>query len=234
MLDALVINNKCQNAVVCNSNERTCYLPNGNKLGFKVISSVSEIENISLKEPAVLYFPDSKIAYDTKKKTGYMTLELLNDRLGGYKDIIIAGLHVMASWEFNILAGNDWGYIYLPIDASISGDFVPLYELDNLGVRVALGSGFFDSRFGVCDFPIVVWSAFLNQYNLLREEKAITGVWRATLGGWKVYHLDEPEGITGSLIELGPEEALDHIYLFARKKSRFGQRGRYSKEKEIF
>jgi len=217
VLDAFVIGNNCLDAVVCDIAKRRCNLPYGNKMKLKIIYGVNDIENMDIQEPTILYFPDSRIAYDAKKKTGSMVLELLNDKLEGYRDIIIAGLHVMASWEFNVLAENDWGYIYLPIDASINGDFVPLYELDKLGVRVALGSGYMDSKFDVCDFPVVVWSALLNQYNLLREEKAITGVWKAALGGWRVYHLNEPEEIKG-LVEQDPSKALKHIYEFSRKK----------------
>ncbi|MCE4606585.1 MAG: hypothetical protein F7B59_04540 [Desulfurococcales archaeon] len=217
MLDAFVIGNECPEATNCDTKRGECRLPNGNRMELQVIYSVSDVENLNIQGPTVLYFPDNRIAYNAKRKTGSMILELLNDKLEGYRDIIITGLHVIASWEFNILAEKDWGYIYLPIDASINGDFIPLYELDEIGVRIALGSGFFDGKFGVCDFPTVVWSAFLNQYNLLREEKAITGVWRAAIGGWRVYRLKEPEGIK-DLFDLNPGEALKHIYKFSRKK----------------
>jgi hypothetical protein len=219
LLDAFVINNECPNSVVCEENRKICYLPNGKTVNLKIVLTINDLKDINIEPPIILYFPDSRIAYDAKKKTGSMILELLNDRFEGVKDIIISGLHVIASWEFNILAENDWGYIYLPIDASISGDFVPLYELEELGIRVGLGSGKFDSRFNVCDFPVVVWSAFLNQYNLLRDDKAIPGVWRAALGGWKVYNLEEPEEIK-SLTKLTPKQALKQIYYFSRKKTR--------------
>ena len=220
MLDALSFVAECSDtAVVCDTNNGICALPGGRRLGLLVIRNLDDIFRIDgVNDDTVLYFPDQRIAYNAKRKTGSMVLELLDERLNGTSRVIVAGLHVVASWEFGILARNKWGYIYLPIDASFTGDFVPLYELAEKNVKVALGSGVSDARFRVCDYRSVVWTALINQYNILKDDKSILGVWRAALGGWRVYGLEEP-GYVRKLYNAGdPDSALKMIYLYARKR----------------
>ena len=219
MIDALSLTDKCRGtAVVCNTSNGICISPSGDEFELRVIRDLDDIPGVNeIGGRTVLYFPSQKIAYKAKKKTGSMIIELLDEKLDGANEIILAGLHVIASWEFEILARNKWGYIYLPIDASFNGDFVPLYELIGKGVKVALGSGFYDARFDVCDYRSVVWACLINQYNILRDNRSILGVWHAALGSWRVYGLDEP-GYAERLRRVrDPDSALMMIYLYARK-----------------
>ncbi len=220
MLDALSFTGECSDtAVVCDTNNGICALPDGRRLGLLVIRDLDDIFRIDrVNDNTVLYFPSQKIAYNAKRKTGSMVLELLDEHLNEAGRVVVAGLHVIASWEFDILARNKWGYIYLPIDASFTGDFVPLYELAEKNVKIALGSGVSDARFHICDYRGVVWTALINQYNILRDNRSILGVWRAALGGWSVYGLEEPVYV-GKLHSIkDPDIALRMIYLYARKR----------------
>ena len=220
MLDALSFTPECSDkAVVCDTDNGTCALPGGRKLELLVIRNMDDIFRIDrVSGDTVLYFTNQGIAYKAKRKTGSMVLELLDERLDGASGVIVAGLHVIASWEFDILARNEWGYIYLPVDASLTGDFVPLYELAGKNVKVALGSGVNDARFRVCDYRGVVWTALINQYNILRDNRSILGVWRAAIGGWRVYGLEEPDYVR-KLYNIGdPDIALRMVYLYARKR----------------
>ncbi len=220
MLDALSFTAECSGtAVVCDPDNGMCALPGGRRLELLVIRNLDDIFRIDrVNDNTVLYFPNQEIAYKAKRRTGSMVLELLDERLDGACGVIVAGLHVIASWEFDILARNRWGYIYLPIDASFTGDFVPLYELADKNVKVALGSGVSDARFHVCDYWSVVWTALINQYNILRDNRSILGVWRAALGGWGVYGLEEPVYVRKLRSVGDPDIVLRMIYLYARKR----------------
>jgi hypothetical protein len=222
LIDALSFTGKCRDtAVICDMEKGMCITPGGSKLVLVVVKDLDDLLGIKgIGGETLIYFPDQRIAYEAKRKTGSMVIEFLDSRLEGISGLVIAGLHVVASWEFDILARNKWSYIYLPIDASFTGDFVPLFELVEKGVNVALGSGAKDALFDVCDFRGVVWTALINQYNILRDDRSILGVWRAALGGWRVYGLKEPEYVEKLYAVKNLDKVFEMIYLYSRKQLR--------------
>ncbi len=220
-LDGFNLNPECNRGVAasCSINERKCILSNGETLKLIVIKSLEDLERVvSEKVEGVVYIMDNSFIYGLKKQKGLMLTEYLREIGVREKSIVISGLHVIASWEFTILHDMEWGYVYLPIDAGFNGHFVPLYELWDNGVSIALGSGWLDAQYNTCDYRGVVWSAVLNQYHVLRDEKSLLGVLQAAVSALHVYGIDNTpvnllEGFT-------PQKALRILYSYARATSK--------------